>query len=427
MGKGIFLPLLTWHLLGGSGNPPLLAANDAVWPNWRGPRTTASTLQGNHPIRTGSNSVAWKLELPGKGGSCPVVWNQTIFLTTPSAESNGVMAVSLEGKQKWLTRLGPQSPAKHRTLGSSCNSSPVTDGKTVFAYFRSGEFAAIDVEGKVRWRLNLNDRFGQEQLYWDQGSSPVLTDTLVVVARLHQGESWLAAFDKSTGELKWQQPRNFKVPSENDNGYTTPVLFRQGGKEALLLWGADHLTAHDAVSGKLLWSAGGFNPGGTANWPAIASPLIVNRLAIVPVGRDDRPRQAQVHAIRLGGSGDVSETHRAWIRDDVGVFVPSPAEYGGRIYLLRHKGEIVCLDPKTGHTVWSESLPKDRAPYYSSPVIANGVLYALREDGVLFAARVGKRCEILGETVLGERVVSSPAPAGNRLLVRGDKHLFCLQ
>jgi outer membrane protein assembly factor BamB len=252
-----------------------------------------------------------------------------------------------------------------------------------------------------------------------------LTDKNVIIARMHGGESWIAAFDKLTGELRWRESRNFKTPTENNNGYTTPLLFDYKGKPALLVWGADHLTAHDANTGKVLWTCGDFNPDATGYWPAIATPVISGDVAVVPVGRDDR-RQARVHGIKLDGSGNVSDTHRAWQRDGTGVFVTSPAAYKGRIYLLRHKGEIVCLDPATGKTIWTGSLPEHRTPYYSSPVVANGLLYAAREDGVIFVARVEDKFELLSENPMGERVIASPVPVGNRLLIRGDNHLFCV-
>ena len=398
----------------------------ANWPGWRGPSANGSTTTGNYPTRWGVDEIAWKVALPGKGGSSPIVWQNRIYLTTPADSEDAVLASDFSGKQLWLTKLGAESPAKHRTLGSSCNSSPVTDGKGLFAYFRSGHFAALEFDGTVRWKIDIHERFGPEKLFWDQGSSPVVTDEHVILTRMHQGDSWIAGFDKLTGELRWQQKRNYETPIENDNGYTTPVLFDHAGRKALLVWGADHLTAHAASDGTLIWSCGQFNPDGRDYWPAIASPVIHGNMAIVPVGRDDRPGQARVHGIRLDGSGDVTGTHRAWKRDDLGVFVSTLAEYKGRIFLLRHRGEVVCLDPANGKTMWSEALPRGTASYYASPVIANGVLYAAREDGTVFAARVEDKFELLSENPMGERIVASPVPAENRLLVRGDKHLFCI-
>jgi outer membrane protein assembly factor BamB len=254
----------------------------------------------------------------------------------------------------------------------------------------------------------------------------VLTKNHVVKSWLHGGDSWIAGFDKATGEIDWKVPRNYDVPNENDQVYTTPLVYEQNGNERLLIWGADHLTAHDAANGKLLWSCGGFNPDGTGFWPPIATPVIVEDLVVVPVGRDDK-RQGRLHGIRLGGEGDVSGTHRAWTREDVGIFVPTPVEYKGRVYLVRHRGQVVCLHPAEGKTVWNAQLPQGSADYYSSPLIANGKFYIAREDGMVFVANVENGFELLAENDMGERIIASPVPVSNRLLFRGDDHLFCVQ
>jgi outer membrane protein assembly factor BamB len=394
------------------------------WPHWRGPQASGSVETGTYPSKW--DAPAWKVRLPGKGGSTPVVLKDRVYVTSPAEGQDAVLAFDLAGKLVWESKLGPQSPAKHKTLGSSSNASPVTDGKGLFVYFRSGRLAALEMDGTPRWQLNVVEKFGPEKLFWDQGSSPVLADGHVILARMHGGESWLAAFDQATGELRWRKPRTCQVPTENDNGYTTPLVFQHAGKTALLVWGADLLTAHDAASGDVLWSCGGFNPDGTGYWPAISTPVIAGDVVVVPVGRDDRPNQARVHGIRLGGTGDVTASHRVWKREDVGVFVPTPAAYKGRVYLLRHRGEVVCLDPASGKTLWAEALPRGAASYYASPVIAAGTLYAAREDGIVFSARIGETFELLGECRMGERIVASPAPARNRLFLRGDDHLFCV-
>jgi len=401
-------------------------AENSNWPNWRGPGLNGSIASGNYPVRWTPESAQWKVALPGKGSSSPIVWNQHIFLTSPDEAQDVLLAYDLEGRPLWKTPVGPAAPPKHRTLGSSCNASPVTDGKGIFAYFKSGNFAALEHDGTVRWKQNLTEQFGAEQLFWDQGTSPILTEQHVVLARMHGGKSWIAGFDRATGELRWQQPRNYETPTENNNAYSTPLLYQHNGQPALLVWGADHLTSHRATAGSLIWSCGNFNPEGTAYWPAIASPLIVGDLAIVPVGRDDRPGQSRVHAVRLGGSGDVTDSHRVWKREDLGVFVSSPAEYQGRVYLLRHRGEVACLNPQTGETVWTDTFPRDRSSYYSSPLIANGLLYAAREDGMIFTARITEGFELLAENPMGERVIASPVPVANRLLIRGDEHLYCI-
>jgi len=401
-------------------------AESRDWPAFRGPKANGSVASGNYPTKFTPETATWKVKLPGKGTSTPIVAKDRIFLTTPTADNqDALMAFDFNGKELWQTKLGAASAPKHKQLASSCNATPATDGESVFVYFRSGNFAAVGLDGKIRWQKNLVEEFGADKLFWDQATSPMLTEKHVVLARMHAGESWLAGFDKKTGELKWRELRNYKVPNENDQGYTTPLLFDNAGTKALLIWGADHLTAHNAENGKLIWSADNFNHKGTGFWPAISSPIIVGNIAVVPVGRDDRAGQSSMFGIKLGGQGDVTESHRAWAREDIGIFVTSPTEYNGRVYLLRNKGEIVCLDPSNGKTFWAAQLPEHRTPYYASPLIANGILFAAREDGMVFSGRVGERFELLGENPLGERIIGSPVPAGDRLLLRGDNHLFC--
>jgi outer membrane protein assembly factor BamB len=407
-------------------NPASLARAD--WPNWRGPNGNGSVTGGSYPTSWNVENVSWKFALPGKGSSTPIVLSDRIYVTTPDEGHDAVLALDLQGNQIWRTPLGKESRAKNR-LASSCNASPVTDGKGIYVYFRSSRLAALELDGKIRWENDLAATYGQENLFWDQGTSPVVTNEHVILTRMHDGDSWIAGFDKATGELRWQQKRNYDVPTENDNGYTTPVFFKYKGRDAFLVWGADHLTAHSATDGSLLWTCGGFNPRGTGFWPAISSPVIAGDLAIVPVGRDDRPKQGQIHAIRLDGSGDVTATHRVWKRDDIGIFVTSPVEYKGRIYLLRPRGALVCLNPQTGETVWAESLPlaRGRASYYASPTIAGGVLYAAREDGVVFAARVEDKFELISENPMNEQIIGTPVADKDRLLLRGEKHLFCIE
>lgn len=401
-----------------------LPADD--WPSWRGPAHQGSRGGESFPTKWTADSVKWKVELPGKGASSPVVWKERVFLTSPDQGIDTVLAFDLDGKPAWKTKLGAERPAKHKKLGTSSNASPVTDGEGVYVYFKSGTLAALEMDGSIRWQRNLSEEFGPQKLYWDQGSSPVLLGDLVILPRLHGGDSWVAGFDKKTGEIKWKTERNYKVPAENDNGYTTPVPIKHGDEDAVLVWCSDHVTAYAADDGELLWSSGGFNPDGNKLWPPIATPVVVDDVAVIPVGRDDR-MQAEVHAVKLGGKGDVTGTHRLWDTDDFGVFVASPIAYEGRVYLLRHKGVVVCLDPKTGEPHWEGQFPRAADAYYASPVIAGGVLYAAREDGVVFTAKVGEKFEMLSENPMGEQILASPVPFDGKVLLRGEKHLFCVE
>ena len=395
------------------------------WPQWRGPNDNGSTSPGVYPQKWDPTNILWKAALPGKGCSTPAVWAQRIFLTAPVGTEDAALAFDWQGRQVWQTTLGAEKQGK-RGNSSGCNPSPATDGSNVFVYFKSGTLASLDLAGKVAWQTNLVAAFGPESLFWDQGTSPVLTRDSVVIARMSHGDSWLAAFAKSDGQLRWKVARNYETAVEGDNSYTTPLVVDQEGKQSILVWGGEHLTAHSADQGRLLWSCGDFNPKQVDYWPTVASPLVVGDRVIVACGRADRG-QPRLYAIRLGGAGDVSATHRAWKREDTGTFVPTPIEYQGRVYLVRDHGEVECLDPVTGQTLWRDAFPKDKASYYASPVIAGATLYAAREDGVVFAAGLQPKFELRAENHLGEQIIASPVPVANRLFIRGEHHLFCIE
>ena len=401
------------------------AADAADWRAWRGPLGNGSVEQGNYPVEFDADNNLWRTQLPGKGCSTPIWIKGIIYLTSPAEGSDALLCYDFDGSEKWRAVFGKENAGKHRN-GSGSNASPATDGSAVFVFFKSGTFAAVELDGKVRWKTDLVERFGKDTLFWDHGTSPVLTDKYVIMARMHQGESWLAAFNKLTGELAWKVARNYPTPTECDHGYTTPLVIQHQGKESILVWGAEHLTIHNATDGQVTWSCGNFNPEANKLWPAIVTPVIVGDMAVIAYGRNDRgiPR---LHGIRLTGSGDVTQTNHVWKREDVGAFVPTPAVYKGRVVLVGDHGEVTSIDPATGDTIWKGAFPKNRANYYASPLIAGGLLYAPREDGVVFVANVANdKFELLSENNMAESVIGSPVPASNRILIRGEQHLFCM-
>lgn len=404
-------------------NTMCFAAEVLDWTSWRGPANHGSIEHGIYPVHFGAEKYLWRTGLPGKGCSTPILMEGLIYLTAPAEGSDALVCYDMQGAEQWRAVFGKENAGKHRN-GSGSNASPITDGRAVFVFFKSGTFAAVELSGKVRWQTDLVERYGKDTLFWDHGTSPVVTDKFVVMTRMHQGESWLAAFDKLSGELVWKIPRNYQTPVECDHGYSTPLVIPFQGRESILVWGAQHLTIHNASDGQVTWSCGDFNPEEQKLWPAIATPVIVGDMAVIAYGRNDRgiPR---LHGIRLNGSGDVTQTNHVWNRDDVGTFVPTPVVYQGQVILVRDRGEVASVDPATGKTIWEGSFPKNRANYYASPLIAAGKLYAPREDGVVAVASVSNnKFEVLAENDMGESVIGSPIPAGNGILIRGEQHLF---
>lgn len=399
----------------------VLAGELTDWPRWRGPDDNGCAPAGVYPTSwSPTSNILWRTPLPGRGCSTPIVWKQRIYATAPVAGKDALLALDAGGKILWQTTFGAETAGKHPS-GSGSNPSPVTAGDGVFVYFNSGTLAAVDFDGKVRWQTNLQQRWGKMQLYWDIGNSPALTGKDVVIAVMHGGDSYLVAFDQHTGAVRWKVARNYKTSREGDHSYTTPLVIRYGGAEALLVLGGEHLTIHSAADGTVLRSWGNFNPQAKSNWPAVASPVLAGDLALVPYGRG-----AILHAIRLGGEGDVTTEQRVWQREMPASFCPTPAVAADRLYSISDRGEITCVATATGQTVWQGKLPEHTNRYYASPLLANGNLYCVREDGTIFVVRAGGQFEILAEMSLGERMIASPVPTANHLLLRGDKTLLCV-
>jgi outer membrane protein assembly factor BamB len=402
----------------------LAASAEENWPHWRGPEDRGSIEDGNYPTKWQTNKVLWQASLPGKGYSTPIVWKRQIYLTAPVEGLDAALAFDWHGKELWRKTFGKENSGKHRN-GSGGNASPATDGKGVFVYFKSGTFVALELDGKLRWKTNLVEAFGPDTLYWDHGSSPVLAEKNVIMVRMCQGESWIAAFDKETGAIRWKVPRNYQTAIEGEHGYGTPLFVNCQGRETLLLWGGEHVSLHDLTDGKVLWSEGEFAQEAGSNWPTVASPVVAQDIAIIAYGRADR-NIPKLYGICVGAKGGKGG-ERIWKREDVGTFVPTPTIYKDKVYILRDRGELECIEPRTGKTVWKDALPKSSKNFYGSPLIAGGNLYAAREDGVVFVGRIkGAKFELLSENDMGEKVIASPVPSEGRLLIRGEKHLFCV-
>ena len=307
------------------------------WPEWRGPGAHGQASAGAYPVDlSAEDNLMWKQELPGKGSSTPAVWRKRIFVTCPIDGQDGILCYDFEGNELWRRPLGPESPGKHRNGSGSCPS-PVTDGERVVAYYKSGMLACLDFDGNVQWNLNLQEKFGKDTLWWDLGTSPVLADGKVVVAVMQDGDSYLVALDLASGSIAWKQERRFQCAKESDQAYTTPAIRELDGKEVIVTWGADHLTGHDASSGKSLWQCGGFNPDGQGMWRVIASAATDDRVAIVPYGRGEF-----IAAVSLqDASGDITESHRMWEKSGLGSDVPTPIINGDLVNSADRQGQVV--------------------------------------------------------------------------------------
>jgi outer membrane protein assembly factor BamB len=403
------------------------AARADNWPNWRGPAVDG-VAGGKGYVSSWSpqENVVWRVKLPGLGASTPAIWDDHVVVTCAVDGKDAAICLDRSGRELWRRDLGPERAGKHKKA-TGCNPSPVTDGKRVWVYFKSGELACLDLAtGAVAWKTNLQERFGADTLWWDLGTSPVLTTKAVIVAVMQSGPSYLAAFDRETGELLWKHDRMLEAPEEAAQSYTTPVVAKGDAAkgepdEVLFVLGADHVTAHDAATGAEFWRAGGLNPRGDKFFRSISSPVVAGDFVIAPYARG-----STITAIRRGGNGDVTATHVAWVRTDLGADVPTPAAQDGRVIVCTDKGRIECLDSATGKTLWQGELPRNRNAYSASPVLVDGRIVVVREDGLATVLAAGDAFNVLGEGSVEEMTVATPVFVDGRMFLRTHDSLWCI-
>ena len=282
-----------------------LAWAEDSWPQWRGAAQNGIASGKEFPLKWDEDSaIAWKTDIDGKGGSTPVVGGSTAYLTSGVDGRNLLMAIDTEnGQLRWQVDLGEDRGHKHKK-GSGSNPSAIVDGDLVFAYFRSGDLACVDTSGKVRWKTNLQQQFGEDTLWWDLGSSPTVTKSAVVVAVMQTGPSYLVALHKESGDLLWKTDRMLDAPQEAAQSYITPLVVQVDGMDVIAVMGADHLTLHAADSGKEIGRLGGFNPDGEKFFRSISSPVAEGNLIVCPYARGD--------TVTASANGPIDRRQRRW-------------------------------------------------------------------------------------------------------------------
>ncbi len=402
------------------------------WPSWRGPTGNGVAAGAKYPTQWSANeNVKWKTPLPGSAGSTPVVTGALVALTCAERDDkdqngkNKVWGLNREtGEVLWKTEAGNEKPGKHKK-GSGCNPSPVTDGQHVFVYFKSGDFAALDLKGNIVWHKNLQQEYGPDTLWWDLGSSPVLTEKHVVITVMQSGPSpsYIAAFDKGTGEVAWKVLRELGAPEEAAQSYSTPVVTHFEGQETLVIVGADFVTAHSASDGKELWRVGSLNHEQNKYFRSIASAAVTGGMVVAPYSRGE-----MLYGIKLGGSGDVTKTHVVWEKQGLSADVPTPIAVDDKSYILTDKGVLGCLNAATGDVAWEAPLDKSRHAFSASPILAGGNLYAIREDGTTFVAEAGASFKLIAQNSLGEgqTVVATPVFVDGQIMIRTFEGLYCI-
>ncbi|HET6893544.1 MAG TPA: PQQ-binding-like beta-propeller repeat protein [Pyrinomonadaceae bacterium] len=413
----------------------------ANWPQWRGPDGLGISTEKNLPTEWSINkNIKWKTPIVGRGHSSPIVWGNRVFLTT-AVEGNvvpGAKAVthSIDGREfrhpdsvgadrKHLFKVialdrttgkivweqtafeGTPYDDRHRK-SSYAASTPLTDGKHVYAFFGAEGLYAYDMKGRLAWKADLG-KLGTVGM--GTGTSPILYENLVIMQCDEENgqASFIVGLDKKTGKEVWKAPRKVQV------SWSTPLLVRTSKRAELVTVGTESIISYDPATGKELWTHKGVESN------AIPSPVANSDSVFIVAGF---PKKIAM-AIPLGGSGDLGDKV-TWKYEKGTAYVPSPILYGDHLYLTTDRGILTCLDAKTGAVKYEGGRVPIPATFTASPVAFGGNILLTSEDGDTFMVKAGAKHEILGSNSVGEPVYASPAIADGLIFIRGEKNLYCI-
>ena len=403
----------------------VLLSNNAPagnWPQWRGPQLNGTSDERNLPLKwSATENLSWKLPLPDRSGSTPIVWGERVFLNVAEGDSLFLWCVDRnKGALAWKRLLGG---GNHRERKQNMSSpSPVTDGKSVYVMTGTGVLKGFDFEGRELWARDIQKDYGAFGLQWGYASSPLLHEDALYVQVLHgmktDEPSYVLRINRATGKTVWKVERPTDAIMESPDAYTTPTLLRHAGKTEIVITGGDVVTGHDPATGKELWRAGGLNPENAPFYRIVASPVVHDGIIYAPT------RVKPLLAFRAGGRGDITKSHLVWSAP-FGPDVPTPVTDGKYFYIVGDKGIVWCLDAKTGKEIYGPVRIKP-GDYSASPVLADGKIYATSEEGLTTVIRAGEKFEVLAENSLNEYCLSSPAVSDGQIFIRTSGHLYCI-
>jgi outer membrane protein assembly factor BamB len=381
----------------------------ANWPAFRGPFGNPLVGEGLWPTKWDvlkGEGIVWKVKVPLGGESSPVIWKDRLFLTGCDATTRAVMCFArADGKLLWQTTVG-KGPYEGEDNGATA----VTDGQRVYAVFASGEFAALDFDGKIVWKQEwgaLKNQYNYcASLAYGNGKLFVQLDTEEPDEPGQRPNPGLYAYDAATGNRVWHARRD-------EATWSSPVFVSTESGAQVICCGSD-VTAYDPETGKPIWTATGLLAGDIAPSPA----YVKGRVYVCM-------ENSGLFAIATDGKDNVTKTHVKWkYEESAAPDTSSPVSDGTFVYAFSSKGVALCVQAEDGRKVWEE---ETNGEFYPTPVLAGKTLYCLSNDGKMFLyAAGGEEFKQLGQCALGEGAVSTPAFLNGRIYIRGNKNLFCI-
>lgn len=417
------------------------------WPHWRGPLANGVAPYADPPIEWSQDSnIKWKVALPGKGSSSPIVWDNRIFiLTAIKTDREGtakdppdsrdadapprfnpfhierpthyyqfvVLCFDRRGGELLWKQVACEVVPHEGLHGdnSYASGSPTTDGRYLYVSFGSQGVYCYDMQGQLQWKRDLGDM--RTRMSFGEASTPVLHDETLIVMWDHEEQSMIYSLDAATGETRWEQPR------DEPTNWSTPLVVEQDGRWQVVANGTNRVRSYDLESGALIWECGGQ----TKN--AIPSPVSTAGLVFCMSNRGGNA----VYAMPLDATGDITDSDRiAWHRDQGAPYVPSPLLYGDRLYMTSSNRAILsCLDAATGEPLINRKRLQDARAFYASPVGAADRIYLVGRKGTCLVLKNRPKLEVLATNKLDDPIDATPALVGRELFLRSQGHLYCIK
>lgn len=420
------------------------------WPGFRGRGARGIGESTRLPTIWGpGTNVAWKVPIPGRGWSSPIVWGNRVFVTTavsdgeveapkkglyfggdrpePPPHRHRWQAMGLDaasGKVLWTRELQAANPTTPvHVKNTYASETPATDGERLYVYFGTVGLFGLDLEGRVLWTQAVSAR---KMAYgWGTASSPVVHGDRVYIVHDNEEASFVAAYESRTGRLVW------RVARDERSNWSTPFVWEHGARTELVLTGRNKVRSYD-LDGKVLWEMKGLST------ITIPTPFAAEGLLYVAAGYvgDNLKPNKPVFAIRPGAVGDLTSAegggtngHVAWMQANAAPYNPSPLVYDGRFYVLWDFGFLSCRDAATGREIYDKQRiqPEGTVGFTASPWACRGRIFCLSEDGDTYVFTAGDTFRLERVNALGEMCMATPAMAGDTLFVRSLGHLYALR
>jgi outer membrane protein assembly factor BamB len=394
----------------------------ADWIQFRGPGGLGISAETGLPLKWSSaDNIVWKAEMPGPGASSPITLGDRVFITCytgyglePSSGDEKDLVRHLlclnrkRGEIIWQKQFQPKLP-EHKYQGEGsyhgyAASTPTTDGQRLYVFFGKSGVFCFDLDGNELWQVSV----GEGTNGWGSGCSPLLYKNLLIVnASVESGS--LVALDKMTGEEVWRA-------KGINSSWNTPLLVPGKESTELVVSIQDQVLSFNPDTGEELWRAEGVHR-------YVVPSVVYHDDVVFAIGGGHTSL-----AVRTGGSGDVTASHGVW-RLNKGSNVSSPIYYEGHLYWTRDGSTACCQNPATGEMVYEERIEPGAERIWSSPVLADGKLYYVSQHKGTYVVAAKPEFELLAHNVFEDddsRTNASPAVSNGQLLLRTDRHLYCI-